>query len=50
MTITSGPVRFSSPALNKGGSYAATFAKPGLYRYLCTFHSGIMKGTIAVVR
>jgi plastocyanin len=50
VTITSGPVRFSSPALNKGGTYTATFAKPGRYRYLCTFHPGIMKGTIAVVR
>jgi plastocyanin len=50
VTITSGPVNFSSPALNKGGIYTATFAKPGLYRYLCTFHPGIMKGTIVVVR
>ena len=50
VAITSGPVKFSSPALNKGGIYAATFAKPGLYRYLCTFHPGTMIGTIMVVR
>ena len=50
VAITSGPVKFSSPALNKGGTYAATFAQPGLYRYLCTFHPGIMIGTIMVVR
>ncbi len=50
VTVTSGPARFSSPALNQGGTYTATFAKPGLYRYLCAFHPGIMKGTIVVVR
>jgi plastocyanin len=50
VTVTSGPAKFSSPALNQGGTYTATFAKPGLYHYLCTFHPGIMKGTIAVVR
>ena len=31
VAITSGPVKFSSPAFNKGGSYKATFTKPGAY-------------------
>lgn len=50
VTITSGPVKFSSPAVSKGDTYTATFAKPGLYRYVCTFHPGTMIGTITVVR
>jgi len=50
VAITSGPAKFSSPAFNKGGTYKVTFTKPGLYRYLCTFHPGIMTGTITVVR
>jgi plastocyanin len=41
-------VKFSSPAFNKGGSYKATFARPGVYRYLCTFHPATMTGTITV--
>jgi plastocyanin len=49
VAITSGPVKFSSAAFNKGATYTATFTKPGLYRYLCTFHPGIMTGTITVV-
>jgi plastocyanin len=48
VAITSGPVKLSSPAFNKGGSYKATFAKPGVYDYLCTFHPGSMTGTITV--
>jgi plastocyanin len=50
VAITSGPVKFSSPAFNKGGSYEAKFAKPGVYHYLCTFHPGSMTGTITVTR
>jgi plastocyanin len=48
VAITSGPVKFSSPAFNKGGSYKAMLAKPGVYHYLCTFHPGSMTGTIIV--
>ena len=48
VAITRGPRRFSSPAFNKGGAYEATFVKPGVYRYLCTYHPGSMKGTISV--
>jgi hypothetical protein len=50
VTITSGPIKSSSPALNKGSTYKVTFTKPGVYRYVCTFHPGLMKGTITVVR
>ena len=49
VAITSGPVRISSPAFNKGGTYEATFTKPGVYRYLCTYHPATMKGTITVL-
>jgi plastocyanin len=49
VTFTSGPVKSSSPALNKGSTYKVTFAKPGVYRYICTFHPGLMIGTITVV-
>jgi plastocyanin len=48
VVITSGPVKLSSPAFNKGGSYKAKFTKPGVYHYLCTFHPGTMTGTITV--
>ena len=34
VVITRGPVMFSSPAFNKGGSYSAAFEKPGVYSYL----------------
>jgi plastocyanin len=46
VVLTSGPVKLSSPAFNKGGSYKAKFTKPGVYHYLCTFHPGTMTGTI----
>jgi plastocyanin len=45
-----GPTRFSSPAFNRGGTYRATFTRPGVYRYLCTYHPATMKGTVTVVR
>ena len=50
VAITSGPVKFSSPAFDKGGSYQTTFATPGVYHYLCTFHPASMRGTITVAR
>lgn len=50
VAITSGPVRFSSPALTEGRVYTATLARPGVYHYLCTFHPGLMTGTITVTR
>ncbi len=49
VTSASGPAAFSSPALKKGATFTVNFLKPGVYRYLCTFHPGIMSGTITVV-
>lgn len=37
----------SSPALDTGDHYRATFAKPGTYTYFCTIHPQ-MVGTIVV--
>jgi plastocyanin len=34
----------------EGGTYTATFDRPGVYHYLCTFHPATMTGTITVVR
>lgn len=50
VVVTSGPAKFSSPAFGKGGTYKATFTRPGVYRYLCTYHPATMKGTVTVVR
>jgi plastocyanin len=36
--------------LAHGQSQTVTFSRPGLVRYLCTFHPTLMKGTIEVVR
>ena len=36
--------------LAHGRSQTVTFARPGLVRYLCTFHPTLMRGTITVVR
>ena len=49
VTSASGPAKFSSSALTKGTSFMVTLVRAGLYRYLCTFHPGIMTGTITVV-
>jgi plastocyanin len=49
VTSTSGPATFNSSALNRGATFTVTFAEPGVYRYLCTFHPGIMTGAITVV-
>jgi plastocyanin len=49
VTSAAGPAKFSSAALAKGATFTVTLMKPGLYRYLCTFHPGIMAGTITVV-
>jgi plastocyanin len=39
---------FFSGALEPGGTYRHTFAKPGTYRYLCTLHPTLMRGVVVV--
>ena len=36
--------------LGHGDVQTVRFAKPGLVRYVCTFHPTLMRGTIRVVR
>ena len=38
---------FRSPALDQNDTFKFTFAKPGVYKYLCTIHPKMM-GTITV--
>jgi plastocyanin len=38
VTISSGPVKFSSPNLQTGDSYTYTFTTPGTYNYYCAVH------------
>jgi plastocyanin len=38
VTISSGPVTFSSPSLQKGDTYSFTFTTPGTYSYYCAVH------------
>lgn len=37
-TVTSTDGSFRSEALDQGDAYRFTFAKPGVYKYLCTIH------------
>jgi plastocyanin len=37
-TVTGLDGSFRSPALDEGDSFSFRFAKPGVYRYLCTIH------------
>jgi plastocyanin len=37
-TVTSVDGAFRSPALDEDDSYSFKFAKPGVYKYLCTIH------------
>jgi plastocyanin len=37
-TVTSLDGAFRSPALDEDDSYSFRFAKPGVYKYLCTIH------------
>ena len=38
---------FASKTLDPGATFTHTFAKPGTYAFMCTFHAG-MKGTVVV--
>jgi plastocyanin len=42
------PEAFKSKDFNKGETATFTPKKPGVYKYLCTFHPGSMQGTITV--
>ena len=47
VTVSSGPVKFASPNLQKGESYTYTFTKAGTYSYYCAVHPD-MKATVTV--
>ena len=47
VVVSAGKQFGSSPALDTGDSYAATFATPGTYAYYCAIHP-MMTGTIIV--
>jgi plastocyanin len=38
VTVSSGPVKFSSPTLQKGDSFTYTFTTAGTYAYYCAVH------------
>jgi len=38
VTVTSGPVKFNSPNLQKGDTYSFTFTAAGTYKYYCAVH------------
>ncbi|MFL6106830.1 MAG: cupredoxin family copper-binding protein, partial [Marmoricola sp.] len=47
VTVSSGPVKFASPTLQKGQSFTYTFTKAGTYSYYCAVHPD-MKATVDV--
>lgn len=47
VTVSSGPVTFSSPELQKGQSFTYTFTTPGTYSYYCAVHPD-MTATVVV--
>jgi plastocyanin len=47
-TVTANDDSFDSGFLGPGGTFARTFAKPGLYAYHCTIHK-FMRGVVRVV-
>ncbi|HWU20364.1 MAG TPA: cupredoxin family copper-binding protein [Nocardioides sp.] len=48
VTVSSGPVKFSSPNLQKGDTFSYTFTKAGTYSYYCAVHPD-MKATVTVM-
>jgi plastocyanin len=46
-TVTSADKTFDSGNLDQHATWSYTFAKPGTYTYLCTYHP-FMKGTVTV--
>ena len=53
-TVTADDGSFRSPTLNAGQSYSFTFAKPGTFRYYCSFHGSAgghdMAGSVIVTK
>jgi plastocyanin len=53
-TVTADDGSFRSPTLNAGQTYSFTFAKPGTYRYYCSFHGSAgghdMAGSVIVAK
>ena len=48
VTVSSGPVKFSSPTLQQGQSFSYTFTTPGTYAYYCAVHPD-MRASVTVV-
>jgi amicyanin len=46
VTVSSGPVTFSSPTLQKGDTYSFTFTTPGTYSYYCAVHPSMVAKVI----
>src|SRR3954454_21345803 len=42
VTVSSGPVKFSSPSLNKGDTFSYTFKTVGTYSYYCAVHPNML--------
>jgi plastocyanin len=48
VTLVSGPVGFSSPWTQNGGTFTHTFSRPGTYRLFCSLHPARMTEIIQV--
>ena len=48
VTVTSGPVKFSSGNLAKGESFSYTFTKAGSYQYYCAVHPDMVASVTVV--
>ena len=46
VTVSSGPVTFSSPTLQKGDTFTYTFTTPGSYSYYCAVHPDMTANVI----
>jgi plastocyanin len=42
VTVSSGPVKFSSPSVQKGDTYTFTFTAAGTYSYYCAVHPSMV--------
>jgi plastocyanin len=48
VTLVSGPIGFSSPWTQNGGTFTHTFTRPGTYRLFCSLHPARMTEIIRV--